>query len=119
MSRIIVVAGGRDFDDYEKLKEVLDSMNLSCEDTIVSGTARGADSLGEIYALENNIHLLRLPANWTKFGKSAGFKRNVQMAEIATEGVIFWDGKSRGSQNMIYQLSRLNKPKTIVYYKNK
>ena len=101
-----IVAGGRDFNNYPLLcmklnvlfsKKVEDGSSIS----IVSGLARGADSLGEKYARENGYECLEYPADWDKYGKSAGYKRNTQMAAIATHAVIFWDGQSKGTKHMI------------------
>jgi hypothetical protein len=69
--------------------------------TVISGTAKGADTLGERYAIENDFELLKYPADWEQFGKSAGYKRNQQMAEIADGVIAFWDGKSKGTNHMI------------------
>lgn len=68
---------------------------------IVSGTARGADQLGERYAFERGLPVKQFPADWDQHGKSAGYIRNAQMAEYADAAVIFWDGTSRGSKHMI------------------
>ncbi|PEU21331.1 DUF2493 domain-containing protein [Bacillus wiedmannii] len=100
----VIVAGTRDFTDYEKLRVTLDGLFIRYEMSkveIVSGGARGADSLGERYAKEKDCLLQVFPAEWDKFGKSAGYRRNVQMAEYADACVTFWDGKSRGTKHMI------------------
>ena len=68
---------------------------------IVSGTARGVDQLGEEYAKRNDLAVKKFPADWDRFGKSAGYKRNKQMAEYANALVAFWDGRSRGTKHMI------------------
>ena len=68
---------------------------------IVSGTARGVDQLGERLASELNIPVKRFPANWDLFGKSAGYKRNVTMADYADGLIAIWDGKSKGTGHMI------------------
>lgn len=68
---------------------------------IISGTANGADKLGERYARERGYKLTYFPANWDKYGKSAGYRRNVEMAQYADAAIIFWDGISAGSQHMI------------------
>lgn len=63
----IVVAGSRSFNDYENLKYVLDEITngVPKEDIeIVSGTARGADKLGEKYGNEMGLKVVRFPANW-------------------------------------------------------
>lgn len=100
----IIIAGGRDFNDYELLKQKLNNIisNLNKNDiTIISGLAKGADSLGLKYAEENNIKTIKCPANWDKYGKSAGYKRNEDMANIANALIAFWDGKSKGTKHMI------------------
>jgi len=98
----IIVAGGRDFNDYELLKEKLDKLNKHLNRfEVVSGKARGADSLGERYARENDLPIAEFPADWDTHGKKAGFLRNADMADYADGCVVFWDGKSKGTQHMI------------------
>ena len=98
----VIVAGGRDFNNYEVLKARLDTiLNKKAEIVLVSGGARGADSLGERYALERNLPCKIFPGNWELHGKSAGYKRNAEMAEYADALVAFWDGKSKGTGHMI------------------
>lgn len=69
--------------------------------TIISGGATGADALGEQFAKANNLELIVVPANWEKYGRAAGPKRNAEMAEMIDALIAFWDGKSRGTKNMI------------------
>ena len=99
----VIIAGGRDFDDYEAMKRSMDILlkNITDDIVIVCGMAKGADRLGERYAKENGYKIRYFPAEWDMDGKSAGFKRNVKMAENADALVAFWDGKSRGTQHMI------------------
>lgn len=101
----VIVAGSRTFDDYELLKSECNMLiapgvfNRQVE--IVSGTAKGADQLGERYAKESGFDIKRFPANWARHGKSAGYLRNLEMAEYASHCICFWDGKSKGTKNMI------------------
>jgi len=100
----VIVAGGRDFNDYELLKEKLLKVliNYDFKDVeIVSGSARGADSLGERFAKEFGCNLKMFPAEWEKWGKSAGYRRNAEMAKYGDACVCFWDGKSKGTKHMI------------------
>ena len=98
----IIIAGGRDFDDYETLCRVCDHMLSKQEDIeIVSGTANGADKLGERYAQERGYPIKHFPANWDEFGKAAGYLRNKEMADYGDALIAFWDGKSRGTMHMI------------------
>lgn len=98
----IIIAGSRSFNDYQKLCQICDRElygKLSVE--IVSGTANGADKLGEKYARVKGYSVKRFPADWITYGKSAGYKRNAQMAEYADALIAFWEGKSRGTKHMI------------------
>lgn len=109
----ILIAGSRDFNNYNLVKEVIDGLQKEIKiSTIISGTARGADSLGEQYANENNISLERYPANWDLYGKTAGYIRNKQMAEVASVLVAFWNG-SKGTKNMI-DLAKAKNMRVII-----
>lgn len=69
--------------------------------TIISGGARGIDRAGELYANTHSIPLEVFPADWDKYGKSAGYLRNAQMADKAEALIAVWDGHSQGTANMI------------------
>ena len=98
----VIIAGGRNFRDYDKLRESCDNILVNQKEIeIVSGTAAGADTLGERYAQEKGYEVKKFPAQWDLYGKSAGYKRNQQMAEYADGLIAFWDGKSRGTKHMI------------------
>ena len=75
-------------------------MNIEYSE-IVSGCARGADTLGKKYANDHNIPVKKFPAEWNKYGRSAGYIRNTEMADYADILVAFWDGKSLGTKHMI------------------
>lgn len=102
----VIVAGGRDFTDYRLLCNTLNNLlsDKLKQVTIISGTAKGADSLGERFAKFNNVKLKQFPADWS-IGKRAGYIRNEQMAKYAAQGkgvlIAFWDNKSKGTKNMI------------------
>lgn len=102
----IIIAGGRNFKDYELLKhecdKIISTYNIKNPE-IISGNAKGADLLGEKYADENNLTVHHFLPNWFKYGRSAGIRRNKQMAENSDMLIAFWDGKSKGTKNMINQ----------------
>ena len=114
MIKRIVVAGCRDYDNYEEAKEYIDFciQNLRKEYTLIflSGGCKGADALGERYAKENGFKIEYYPADWKKFGKAAGPKRNFEMAKMCDYVICFWDGKSKGTKSMIDFAKKLNKP---------
>lgn len=105
----VIIAGGRDFMDFELLytscKKILGNKEV---EEIVSGCAKGADRVGEKYAEFNKIQIKKFPAEWDKYGKAAGYRRNKDMAEYADALIAFWDGKSKGTKHMI-DLATANK----------
>lgn len=105
----VIIAGNRKFSDYQKLKENCDRIlweKLEDEEycvIIVSGHAKGADALGEQYAHERGLQLDAHPADWKKYGRSAGGIRNKEMTESAVALIAFpQEGeKNRGTRNMV------------------
>lgn len=113
----VVIAGYRDFNDYEKLKKEINKICLPnrVEITeVVSGGARGADTLGERYAQENKLPIKRFLADWNKFGLAAGPMRNKQMAEYGDVLIAFLARGSKGTKNMIEQMKKIGKRYYIV-----
>lgn len=115
----LIVAGGRDFQDYDLLSKTLHGIaNNEFADkqvSIVTGMARGADTLGLQFALEQNVKVYRFPASWDRYGKKAGYMRNTQMGNFADGLLAFWNG-SKGTGHMINIMETLNKPVHIVHY---
>lgn len=115
----LIVAGSRKFNDHFllkcKIEWFLRYLETTTEGTIIiSGTARGADQLGEKYAKENNMEVIRMPADWNKLGKRAGYVRNQEMAKKADACIVFWDEESRGSKHMIDIAQKEKIPLCIV-----
>lgn len=116
MSFKIIIAGGRDFIDYDKLRDTCDYYLQNKEDIeIISGCARGADLLGMKYAIEKGYKLKKFPADWN-LGKSAGYLRNVEMGNYGDALIAFWDGKSKGTKHMIDIALNKNLYVRIIYY---
>lgn len=112
----VCIAGGREFTDYELLRNQCDLILTGKAVThIVSGKQRGADTLGEDYAKERGYEVEPYPYE-SQFGKAGGPIRNRKMAMACDFAIIFWDGKSSGSQDMIKQMIRVKKPYKIVSY---
>lgn len=113
----VIIAGGRDFQDWDKLVEICDLAFVNYKEIeIVSGGANGADLLGERYANERGYLIKRFPADWEKYGKSAGYRRNAEMADYAGALIAFWDGVSRGTQHMINLAKQKELKLLIVNY---
>lgn len=132
----LIVAGGRDFTDYEKAKEEITKLAegelAEFGVSIVSGMAGGADSLGVQFAREMGVQLYEFPADWQDltapgavikhdhrgraYNAKAGFKRNADMATAADVLLAFWDGRSHGTEHMIRTMKALKKPVRIIHY---
>jgi len=117
----VIIAGGRDFNNYALLRQVIFELIYSklyagYGISIVSGMARGADSLAVEFATCHNIQLYQFPADWNTHGKAAGYIRNREMAQFADVLVAFWDGQSRGTRNMIDEMGKLRKRVHIIRY---
>lgn len=111
----LIIAGGRDFNDLQKMKENVPWHQIT---ELVCGEARGADTLGKKYLLENNfnIPIKSFIPDWDKDGKAAGHIRNRQMGDYADALIAFWDGESKGTKGMIDYMKKLGKPVKVVYY---
>ena len=119
MIKRVIIAGCRYYNNYEEAKAFIDfclsNIRKENEIVILSGGARGADAIGERYAEENGFSIEKYPADWEKYGRSAGPRRNRQMAEICDYVICFWDGESKGTRSMIKFAKQLNKPIKIKH----
>ena len=117
-----LVVGSRTFADYSLMERALDHLlknKVSEGITIVSGGARGADSLAELYAKKRGYDLKVFPADWNTFGKRAGYIRNEVMHEYISKfkerGVVaFWDYKSKGTAHNFPLAKKYKTPLRIV-----
>ena len=116
----VIIAGSRGFSNYKLLSEQCNKFLREKRKTnniiIVSGHARGADTLGEKYAQDEGFALEIYPAQWKKLGKQAGYRRNEQMAEVADALIAFWDGSSKGTKHMIDIMNEKNLLVRVVEY---
>lgn len=95
-----IIAGTRDGCQYGHLVEALKKCGW-VPTTVISGCARGADSIGEAWAIKHQVPVEKFPADWERFGQRAGYLRNLQMACRAQALIALWDGKSKGTEHMI------------------
>ena len=111
----VIIAGGRDFNNYDLLAQTMNELNIIISE-VVCGDARGADTLGVVWASANGIPVKHYPADWDTYCCSAGIIRNRQMAEYADFLVAFWDGKSHGTKNMIDTMQQIGKHGRVILY---
>jgi len=118
----IAIVGGRDFSDYTLLKESLSayiSIYSGIPDNIVSGGAKGADTLAAQFATEMDIPLLVFKPDYQKYGRGATLVRNTQIIENADVVFAFWDGQSKGTKDSITKAKKLQKELHIISYGEK
>jgi len=110
-----IIAGSRNNIEYQDVLTAIRECPWSSEITeVVAGKARGVDTLGEQWAIENNISIKEFPADWKKFGKSAGHRRNEQMGDYADALIAVWDGESKGTKHMI-DYSKNKRLRVFIY----
>lgn len=123
MSRLAII-GSRGFVDYALLWRTMETYFLTegpegCRwdvTDVISGGAKGADSLAARFAKEAGLSLVEFIPDWEKHGKRAGFLRNEDIVAAADMVLVFWDGVSKGTGNSLSIAKRLKKPTLIVYF---
>jgi len=127
----VAIVGSREFTDYELMVRWMGSILGECglkwgldwdrlEDRqrvlVISGGARGADSLAGRYANDVGFYFTEIPACWDVYGKRAGMIRNTQIVESADLIVAFWDGESRGTADTIEKAQLMQKDVRVIFY---
>ena len=96
----VAIVGSREFTDGRVIRASIERLRPT---TIVSGGARGADSLGAFWARELSIPtIIHLP-DWDRFGKSAGYRRNELIVRDSDMVLAFFapGPRSRGTQHTV------------------
>jgi YspA, cpYpsA-related SLOG family len=100
----VLVCGGRDFSDRKLAFDTLDDLfHHEVVDCIIEGDARGADRIAGAWAKERHIDLRLFPADWQKYGRSAGSIRNKQMLDEGKPDLVIAFPGGHGTANMIKQ----------------
>jgi len=104
----VVVAGSRSIVDEKIVADAIEASGFDVTE-VVSGGARGVDSLGEEWAKARGIKVSRFPADWKRDGRGAGMIRNSVMLAEADAVVAVWDGESRGTLDMMRKAKKAGK----------
>lgn len=116
---VIAVIGSRTYTNYEELTAILDSLIAAQPErnvSLISGGARGADSLAERYAAAAGITIVVLKPDYVAHGKAAPFIRNKDIIDGCSEVVYFWDGQSRGTKHAVDYAESLGRPLSPVLF---
>lgn len=112
----LIIAGSRNITNYSLVRQAVISSGWWSKDIeIVSGMAKGVDTLAVEFAKRNSLKLHQFEADWNYHGKAAGPLRNREMAEFADALIAVWDGQSKGTENMIKEMTKLSKPTYVLY----
>jgi hypothetical protein len=113
----VIIAGSRTIKDYSVVKSAIEQSGWLNEITIiVSGCAKGVDTIALEYADDFDITPAKFHADWEKHGKSAGYIRNVEMAHYGNKLIAIQKEESPGTAHMIRTMARLNKPIFLIRY---
>jgi hypothetical protein len=96
----ILVCGGRDYNDQKKFNAVMKEYDRVIT-TLISGRAKGADSLAEDWAARHMVNAEIYPADWRRYGRSAGYQRNLRMRDEGKPDLVIAFPGGRGTAMMI------------------
>ena len=109
----LIIAGSRTFTNYQFLCQTLAPERHRITQ-VITGGARGADQLGYRWAWKHQVKHQLFRADWEHFGKSAGVRRNHQMAQAGDVLVAFWDDQSPGTAHMVQCMRHVGKPVVVI-----
>lgn len=99
----VLICGGREYNDTEKMYEFLDRIHKDLQiTTVIEGDARGADRIAGFWARKNKIDNVKFPADWDAHGRAAGIIRNKQMLEEGAPDLVIAFPGGRGTANMVF-----------------
>lgn len=109
----VAIVGSRDFSNLDLVRKYVDRLDKDV--TVISGGARGVDMVAIVQAEVRGLRVKVIPANWDKYGKGAGYRRNREIVAEADEVMAFWDGNSRGTLNTMTLARAAGKPVGVMY----
>lgn len=110
---VFAIIGSRNFGNDELVRQTI-ARYVTTDDMIVSGGAAGVDTIADQMSVQLQCRFLRIPAQWAKYGRAAGHKRNPDIIEEAEHVLAFWNGASSGTKGGI-KLAQYKRPLLVVY----
>ena len=92
----LLIAGSRGITNFDLSEHVPEGVDI-----IISGGAKGIDTLAEQFADDNGIEKLIVRPQYEKYGRAAPIKRNEEMVNICDAVLAVWDGKSKGTRHTL------------------
>jgi hypothetical protein len=111
----VAIVGSRDYPNMRDVAAYVDRMDP--EDVVVSGGARGVDTVAAIAARARGMSVVVIPADWSRYGRDAGMIRNTEIVRSVDRVVAFWDGRSPGTKNTMDTATRAGVPLTTFIEK--
>ena len=102
----VIVTGGRDYDDWVMLSEVLEFIN---PDVVIQGGATGADALARKWAQLEDKKCITFPANWEEHGKAAGPIHNREMLRNHPNAAVIAFPGGKGTAHCVKEAFYLNR----------
>jgi len=109
------IIGSRSIQDYNYLENILKSLDFKITE-IITGGAKGVDTLAEIFSFSNSIPITKILPEWDKYGRGAGLVRNTSIIKESDVVIALWDGKSKGTLDSINKAHKLGKKVFIFKY---
>ena len=104
--KVVIVTGGRDYDDFAMVADVLSAIQ---PDLVVQGGATGADKLASDWAkYSDKTECITVNADWNKYGAYAGPKRNIEMLEAYPEAMVVAFPGGKGTANCVKEAVKRN-----------
>jgi hypothetical protein len=113
----LAIVGSRCFNDYPLMEKTISELFKEEEiEQIISGGAKGADTLAEQWAKNHKKELRIIIPSWASLGRAAGFERNVQIVKDSDIVLVFWDSISKGSKHDIDLCKRYAKECHVIKF---
>jgi hypothetical protein len=97
-----IIAGSRSITDYALIVEAVKRSGFNITEVVSGHAWAGVDGMGEQWALTHLVPLTTFPAEWSRYGRAAGFFRNAEMVAYAEAAIAIWDGRSMGTRSLIH-----------------